>query len=495
MPMEDTKPEASPPEGGPTPPKKSKTGLWIAIVVIVIVVALLALYFAGVFTPASTANLPTAVYLVGYAGDGEVIMPEWWTNRAQWPTQWLFSEGLETQSLFTDLVAKNITVQTILGTAPTSPITTSYNNSVYLFNQEFQGNFSHTPGLYASQSYDAVMVAALAMVRTAITDPANALNTNSTSFKAALRYVAGETVPAGADTIRPGQWAKAVGDLLNGTPIDFYGASGATDFDQYGNVGSDYMVWGLNATNQIYQKQFIPEGTWLNTTSLSTMVHALATSCTLSTAPIFATILPLSGTLGAYGPDMQNGTILAAQDINQHGGICGQQLQLLHYDDATTSTTGATDASTAISAGAKVIIGSAASSVSLAVFAKVVPAGIIEISPASTSPAFDTLDTTDQFWRTAPSDALQGRAAAWYAYNIAGWRTVSVLYVNNPYGVGLGQVFANDFKARGGQVYRMVAFDDNQPSYTAQLQTLFTPGISTASLNVSIAVWQDDTAS
>ncbi len=491
MSMEEQKAGPAPADEGPKPPKKSKTGLWAAIAVIVIVVALIALYFAGVFTPASTTNLPQAVYLVGYTGDGEVIMPEWWTNRAQWPTQWLFSEGLEAQSLFTDLANKGISVQSILGTAPTSPISSSYNNSNYIFTTEFQGNYSHAPGLYSAQSYDAVFVAALAMVRTAITDPANALNTNSTSFKAALRYVAGQIVPAGAQTIRPGQWSTAVSDLQAGTPIDYYGASGALDFDQYGNVGSDYMVWGLNATNQIYQKQFIPEGTWLNASSLSTMAVPLATACTISGTPTFATILPLTGTLASYGPDMQNGTTLAAQDINNHGGICGKQLTLLHYDSATTPSTGAAAAQTAISAGAQVIVGAAASSVSLSVLAKVVPAGIIEISPASTSPAFDSLDTTDQFWRTAPSDALQGAAAAWYAYDVAGWRTMSVFYVDNAYGVGLGQVFAQGFTARGGKIYRMVSFLDGQPSYSAELQTLFTPGVSTSAMSVTQAVWRD----
>ena len=126
------------------------------------------------------------------------------------------------------------------------------------------------------------------------------------------------------------------------------------------------------------------------------------------------------------------------------------------------------------------IIGSLASSVSQTVFGVANASGTAELSPASTSPLFTALDTTDLFWRTAPSDALQGKAAALYAYGDAGWRKVSVFNINNPYGNGLGGVFSSDFTTRGGQILRKVSYEPDKASYDSELGALFTPSAARA---------------
>ena len=61
--MEGQQTSSPPADEGPMPPKKGKTGLWVAIAVVVIAIALIGLYFAGVFSPASSADLPQAVDL------------------------------------------------------------------------------------------------------------------------------------------------------------------------------------------------------------------------------------------------------------------------------------------------------------------------------------------------------------------------------------------------------------------------------------------------
>lgn len=476
--------QASPSAAPPAPAKKGK-GLWIGIAVIVIVAAILvAAVYAGVFNPPAQPDLPQAVYLVAYPGDAIKIVPPWYTNRAQWPTSWLYSEGLKTQSFINDIKGQGVDVSSIEGSAPTSPISSSFNNSFALFKTEYLARFSKQPNLFDPHSYDAVFVIALAM------EKSNSTSTNSTVFKQALRDVAN---PPGT-AIRPGEWAKAISEIANGTDIDYQGASGAVNFDQYGEVGSDYEIWDINATGQIVQKLFIPEGTWLTAgvTPPSLAQASMGVAQPAALTPKIGTILPITGALAAYGGDMQNATDLAASDINTDGGIQGATLTLVHDDSATNPTTGANAAQAQITAGVQAVVGAAASSVSQAVFAKLAPAGIIEISPASTSPVFTTSDTTDLFWRTAPSDALQGKAAAYYAYQVAGLRKMSVLYINNAYGVGLSTVFAQSFTARGGQIYRSVSFEPDQASYTQVLQTLFTPGRATGSIYV--ATWRSENA-
>ena len=474
--MEEQKPETPPPSEAPTPPKKGRTGLWIVVAVVIIVVALLAVYFSGVLTTSSSSDLPQAVYLIGYPGDAIKIVPSWYSNRAQWPVKWMYSEGLEVQSFIDQLSSSGVDVSPIEGTAPVAPLNATYNTTSAEFNAWFNANYSHQPALFSSNSYDAVFVIALAM------EKANTTNTNSTAFKQALRDVAN---PPGV-AIYPGEWSKAVSLIKAGTDINYFGASGSIDFDQYGEVSSDYMVWDINAQKQIAEKLYIPAGSWNATGGMT--VQAQAVPAALS--PKIGTVLPITGSLAAYGGDMQNATDMAASQINAQGGIQGAMLQMVHQDSGTDPTTGANAATAEISAGVQAIVGAAASSVSQTVFAKVAPAGIIEITPASTSPFFTTADSGDQFWRTVASDALQGQAAAYYAYNKAGYTKMSVMYINNAYGQGLSSVFEQGFKARGGTIYRSVSFEAGQTSYTAQLQTLFTPGIGTSSFT-PMALWRD----
>jgi len=453
--------------------------MWIAVAVIIVVVALLGVYISGILNAPAGPDLPQAVYLIGYPGDAIKIVPPWYSNRAQWPVKWMYSEGLESQTFINQLAGQGVDVSPIEGTAPVAPLNVTYNQTSGDFNTRFAAAYGHQPALFSSNSYDAVFVIALAM------EAANTTNTNSTAFKTALRNVAN---PPGVP-IYEGQWAKAKQLLDNGTDINYFGASGAIDFDQYGEVSSDYMVWNINATGQIAQKLYIPAGSW-NATRAASVSSLRAQAVPQALTPKIGTVMSITGALSPYGSDDQNGTILAAADINGHGGIRGAQLQLIHQDDATDPTTGANAATAEISAGVQAIVGSLASSVSQSVFAKVAPAGIIEITPASTSPFFTTADTTDQFWRTVASDSLQGQAAAYYAYNVAGYRKMSVMYINNAYGQGLSSVFIQGFKARGGTIYRSVSFEAGQTSYTAQLQTLFTPGIA-ASAIAPLAIWRD----
>lgn len=476
-------PSASAPSEAPSPPKKRRTGLWVAIAVIIIVVALLGVYFSGILNAPAGPDLPTAVYLIGYPGDAIKIVPPWYTNRAQWPVKWMYSEGLQSQAFIDQLKSQGVDTSQIEGTAPTAPLNATYNSTSASFNTAFQTAYGHQPALFASNSYDAVFVIALAM------EQANSTNTNSTAFKAALRSV----TSLGGEVIYPGQWLKARQAIENGTKIKYFGASGSLVFDSNGEVSSDYEVWNINATGQISQKLYIPDGSWVSAASLSTVHTQSATRAVtqaLTPAPKIGTVMSITGSLALFGFDDQNGTDLAANQINAQGGIRGSTLTMVHQDDATDPTTGASAAQAEITAGVQAIVGSLASSVSQAVFAKVVPAGIIEMSPASTSPYFTTADTTDQFWRTVASDALQGQAAAYYAYNFAGYRKMSVMYINNAYGQGLSSVFISAFKARGGTIYRSVSFEAGQASYTSQLNTLFTPGVQTASLSIQ-AVWRD----
>jgi len=182
------------------------------------------------------------------------------------------------------------------------------------------------------------------------------------------------------------------------------------------------------------------------------------------------TLLSHTGPLKEFGPNIRNGVVLAAKQMEAAGFKVG-----LIHEDSETSAIPATNAAKKLVEVDKVvgIIGALASGVTVPVAESVTcPNGVILMSPASTSPLITVLpadQNKDFLFRTCPSDALQGVIAGKLAasYN----KTAAVLYVNNPYGQGLAEQFKRSFEKRRGKVLAMVPHDEKAAeSYTAELK-------------------------
>jgi len=182
------------------------------------------------------------------------------------------------------------------------------------------------------------------------------------------------------------------------------------------------------------------------------------------------TLLSYTGPLKEFGPNLRNGVVLAAKQMEAAGFKVG-----LIHEDSETSAIPATNAAKKLVEVDRVvaIVGALASGVTVPVAESVTcPNGVILISPASTSPLITVLPADqgkDFLFRTCPSDALQGVIAGRLAasYN----KTAAVLYVNNPYGQGLAEQFKRSFEKRHGKVVAMIPHDEKAAeSYTAELK-------------------------
>lgn len=197
---------------------------------------------------------------------------------------------------------------------------------------------------------------------------------------------------------------------------------------------------------------------------------ALAQSCTVTVGSVMA----LTGPLGALGEQIANGAKLAVNDINKAGGVNGCTLKLTLFDDQTRPSVGVDAAKKLVDIQhVPAIVGALSSGVSMAVLTSVTaPAKVVLISPASTSPTFTELakeGKTGGYWfRDVPSDALQGVAIAQVAKN-AGFSRVAVVYLNNPYGIGLANKFQAAFTHMGGTVTSMVVYNPTRPSYRSEV--------------------------
>jgi branched-chain amino acid transport system substrate-binding protein len=188
-------------------------------------------------------------------------------------------------------------------------------------------------------------------------------------------------------------------------------------------------------------------------------------------------ILSATGGLAAFVPPIRAGIVLALEEINAAGGVLGRRLTLIEADDQTNPQAGVTAATRLVQAdNVAALIGPMASGITIAVAnAVTVPAGVPIVSPSATAPAVSQINDNDTVFRTAVPDGLQGQVLARLVRE-AGIERVAIMAVNNDYGRGLSGSFTAAFQGRGGTVAGAQNFEENRPSYRAELQTLSRQG-------------------
>ncbi len=192
----------------------------------------------------------------------------------------------------------------------------------------------------------------------------------------------------------------------------------------------------------------------------------------------FGALNGMTGGLAAYAPPIVDAEQLAVDQINAQGGILGGQKLTLVLGDTLSTPQGAVDAAVKLVNvdGVAGIVGALASSATIAVAESVtVPAGVPQISPASTSPLISTLEDNDLLYRAVVSDAYQGKILAEITKG-RGVSKVAVSYINNDYGKGLADAFVDRYKEIGGTVTHNSPHEENKASYRAELKTLTSGG-------------------
>ncbi|MDY6932166.1 MAG: ABC transporter substrate-binding protein, partial [Halobacteriota archaeon] len=126
----------------------------------------------------------------------------------------------------------------------------------------------------------------------------------------------------------------------------------------------------------------------------------------------------LTGDLGTYGGPMTDAMKLAIKEANENGGVLNQTIVAI-VEDTETSEVKANDAANKLVNVDKVpaIIGTTSSGPSMAIIGVTTGSDVLQISSSNTAPDFTTYEDNDLFFRTCPSDALQGTAMARLAIN------------------------------------------------------------------------------
>jgi branched-chain amino acid transport system substrate-binding protein len=161
----------------------------------------------------------------------------------------------------------------------------------------------------------------------------------------------------------------------------------------------------------------------------------------------------------ANGHSMKLAAQMAADEINQHGGIDGRHVRLVFGDDEGDQSK-AIEVARQLRGNAEVlaVVGHVNSAASLKAATMYnaenndsVPGDpVVQISPASSSP--ELTQAGDWTFRVCPTDLEFSPALArWAAANL-GRRRAAVLYANDNYGQGVASTFTAAFSRDGGTV-------------------------------------------
>jgi branched-chain amino acid transport system substrate-binding protein len=183
-------------------------------------------------------------------------------------------------------------------------------------------------------------------------------------------------------------------------------------------------------------------------------------------------IMSLTGSLGGKGTERIEAMNLAVDAINENGGLKnGNHLELVTLNDSTDVPTGVAAANTLAEQGLPLVIGAAASSISLAVADVLIPKEIVQLSGASTSPLLTSKQDNGFLFRTCPSDALQGKLLAQRA-KAQGLTKMAIIHVPGAYGSGLAQAFTDEF-TKTGTITLKVEYELAKSSYQSLLSSVY----------------------
>jgi branched-chain amino acid transport system substrate-binding protein len=212
-----------------------------------------------------------------------------------------------------------------------------------------------------------------------------------------------------------------------------------------------------------------PSATGAGTTAASEGGTVPASATTTPTPLKIGSLLPTTGSLAFLGPPEIAGVNLGIKEINDAGGVLGKPVEVIHRDSGDTKTDIATQSTTSLlGQGVSAIVGAASSGVSKTVINQITGAGVVQFSPANTSPDFTTWDDKGLYWRTAPSDVLQGKVLGNYMAT-CGAQTVGMIVLNDAYGTGLAKNVQAAFEAAGGKVVAQELFNEGDSQFSSQV--------------------------
>lgn len=185
----------------------------------------------------------------------------------------------------------------------------------------------------------------------------------------------------------------------------------------------------------------------------------------------------LTGESATYGTNLNDGVMLAIEEINANGGVLGKQIEPVLIDNKSDATEVA-NVSTRLTTRENVValLGPATSGSTKAAIPAAMQNKIPLISGSATADDV-TVDgdgnVKEYAFKTCFNDSFQGVMMAQFAYNDLGLRKSAVLAdTTSDYAQGLSKAFQETFKKLGGRVLKAEAYAAGDTDFKAVLTNL-----------------------
>lgn len=172
-------------------------------------------------------------------------------------------------------------------------------------------------------------------------------------------------------------------------------------------------------------------------------------SCDSGDTVKFAVLGPMSGDYSVYGESVANGAELAANEINEAGGVLGKELEVINYDNQGDPDQAVNNYNKAVSQDqVDAVIGGTFSGLTNAIKSFAVDDGVPMLSPTAT--AVDVTENAANVFRACYLDSYQGAVMASFAMEDLNSEKAMVLYNSgDDYSVGLKDAFVAAYEAAG----------------------------------------------
>lgn len=338
------------------------------------------------------------------------------------------------------------------GTLPLVALSAEFKDGMNAF-WTGKGNETLVDYSYAGEAFDGVMLIALA---------AEAAGTDGSAL-------ADQIVAVSKDGEKCTTAETCLALLKDGKDIDYDGMAGPNTLNGNGEpLQASYGILTFDATNRVN----FDDATYVIASAPESSVLPLAkTEVARKGNGVlkFGSLLPETGSLAFLGAPEYAGMEYAIDLINAAGGILGKPVEYVQGDSGDTSTdTASTTVDRLLAEDVDAIIGAASSGVSLTVIDKITAAGVIQFSPANTSPAFTDYPDKGLYFRNAPPDGLQGAVLAELIAS-DGNASAYILALDDSYGTGLANAIEESLTASGVTVLGKKIYDPAATTFDAEV--------------------------
>ncbi|WP_025618230.1 ABC transporter substrate-binding protein [Salinispora cortesiana] len=339
------------------------------------------------------------------------------------------TDGNMLNSFPTELGDRADLVDGMKGTTPLTPLPEDFKDRLRSIDPNL------TSFVYAAETYDAVLISALAAQLAGTTDPAAVAAQIVGVTNGGQRC---ETAVACLELARDGQDIeyRSVSITRGG-----FTAAGEPSTASYATLHFD----GTQINDA--KTEFVGAGSE-STASSAPPPDAEAADQNEDAPLVLGGLLPQTGDLALSNPPLAAGAALAIQEINAAGGVLGNPVTWIDGDDGTNPAVARATVASHAAAGVHVIIGAGASGVSRAVLPDVVRAGLVLFSPSNTDASLTDLNDEGRYFRTAPPDSLQGRALADVILR-DGPEQIAIVARQDSYGEGLQEIVRSELERAG----------------------------------------------